>query len=91
MSFTKSVVAGLALALVGSAAIAGEMKVFPYNASANYCPSGLQPVTVGGVICCGAPNMHQTYQSYMAHPTPKKVRHVAKARDFCPEGTKGCY
>ncbi len=33
-----------------------EVAVWAYPADANYCPSGLQPVVVGGVVCCGVPN-----------------------------------
>ena len=33
-----------------------EIAIWAYPSAANYCPSGLQPVVVGGVICCGQPN-----------------------------------
>lgn len=96
MSITKSIIAGAAMALIGTAAVA-EMKIYPYNSAENYCPTGLQPITMNGVICCGTPNTTQSYQSVMAHPMPKKKhykkRHVHKARsvDTCAEGVKGCY
>lgn len=32
------------------------MLVHSYKSGANYCPAGLEPVMVGGVICCGTPN-----------------------------------
>ena len=51
-----------------------------YPASANYCPQGLQPVTLGGVICCGTPNA--TYSQ-----APERSYSPAPS---CPAGTKGC-
>ncbi len=96
MSITKSMAAAAAFAMIASAAVA-EMKVYPYHSSGNYCPDGLQPITISGVICCGTPNTKQSYQSAMAHPTPKKKhykkkhKHMSRAADTCPEGTKGCY
>ncbi|MEP5151760.1 hypothetical protein [Planktotalea sp.] len=35
----------------------------------NYCPVGLQPVVLGGVVCCGTPE-----RGY----TPMKQQHVKK-------------
>ena len=76
--------------------VAAEAKIYPYHAGANYCPAGLQPVTINGVICCGSPNQHVSYQSMMSHPAPKKhvhkkvVHKVRSARAHCPAGTKGC-
>lgn len=96
MSITKSMVAAAALAMIAGSATA-EMKIYPYQSKENYCPDGLQPVSISGVICCGNPNTNQSYQSAMAHPTPKKKhhkkKHVHKARavDTCAEGVKGCY
>ena len=83
-----------ALMAVSAPAMAKEAKLYPYASKANYCPAGLQPVTMGGVICCGTPNQNVSYQSMMVHPTPKKrhvkrVRHVSHAVD-CPIGVKGC-
>jgi hypothetical protein len=81
---------------MGTGAMA-EMKIYPYHSAANYCPSGLQPITMNGVICCGTPNTTQSYQQMMAHPMPKKKTHKAsyhrsaRAVDTCPEGQKGCY
>ncbi len=54
----------------------------PYPASANYCPTGYQPITVGGVICCGNPNTGEVYSTPVS--TPRRV-----AND-CPAGVKGC-
>lgn len=93
MSITKSIVAGAALALIGSAGLADGPKVYPYASSENYCPDGLQPVSISGVICCGTPNTKQSYQSAMAHTSGKKKmrRHKARSIDTCAEGVKGCY
>lgn len=94
MSFTKSVIAGVAVALMGTSAMA-EMKIYAYSSAENYCPNGLQPITMNGVICCGTPNTTQSYQQMMAHPMPKKAHkvsyHSARAVETCPEGQKGCY
>lgn len=88
------------IAAVGFTALAPQMasadvKVRPYATSENYCPAGLQPVSINGVICCGTPNTHETYQSAMAHPVAKKkvhkVRHKPRqTRSHCAVGTKGC-
>lgn len=63
--------------------------VHPYKA-ANYCPAGLQPVTVGGVICCGTPN---TSAHYVDRPGGKRhYRKVAKrhqSKYYAVEGEKG--
>ena len=75
--------------------VAAEAKIYAYPASANYCPAGLQPITISGVICCGVPNQHVSYHSMMKHPVRK--HHVKKtyykvrsARAHCPAGQKGC-
>ncbi len=33
-----------------------QMLVHKYPAKHNFCPAGLQPITMNGVICCGTPN-----------------------------------
>ena len=53
-----------------------DMAVWAYPSKANYCPAGLQPVVVGGVVCCGTPT-HYGYQSHPA-PKPRKVHKPAK-------------
>ena len=96
MRFTKVIVAAAALALVAplAAQAGGGNKIYAYHSSHNFCPAGLQPVTMDGTICCGRPNQSMTYQQVMAHPVAKKkrvhrvVRHVR--RSDCPIGTKGC-
>ena len=90
-----SLTAALLAAVVAAPAAAQGPKIYAYGASANYCPSGLQPITMNGVICCGQPNQNQSYQQVMRHPVPKK-RHVTHLRhsrvvDTCAEGVKGCY
>lgn len=65
-----------------------EMAIWAYPAKANYCPAGLQPVVVGGVICCGQPT-HVGYQSNN-HPklrrahTPKP--YVAYSKGYVATG-----
>lgn len=48
-----------------------DMAVWAYPSKANYCPAGLQPVVVGGVICCGQP----THVGYVAQHAPKPKKH----------------
>ncbi len=46
--------------------------IWAYPSKQNYCPAGLQPVVVGGVICCGTP----THAGYRAedHPRPRRAQ-----------------
>ena len=84
--------ASLTLATLMPAQVAAEAKIYPYHGQ-NFCPAGFQPVVVGGVICCGQPNQHMSYQQALAHPMPKKKRHVRRtysARPSYTPGTKGC-
>jgi hypothetical protein len=60
-------------------AMAQEAKVYAYTGVGNYCPAGLQPVTLNGVICCGTPNAG-SYQQAMMTAAPKKHHHVKKHR-----------
>ena len=87
--------AALLAAVIAGPALAEGPKIYAYHAGANHCPSGLQPITMNGVICCGQPNQSQSYQQVMRHPVPKK-RHVTRVQhirtvDTCAEGVKGCY
>lgn len=51
-----------------------DMAVWAYPAKHNYCPAGLQPVVVGGVVCCGTPNRHgNPYAHPVSKPRPKPV------------------
>lgn len=54
----------------------------PYPARENYCPYGLEPITVGGVICCGTAN---TSEPYVNRAGRSAYRHSS-----CPPGAKGC-
>ncbi|MEP2534022.1 hypothetical protein [Shimia sp.] len=58
--------------------------IHPYPASANYCPYGLQPVTMNGVVCCGTPTTSETY--YNRAGGKRRV-----STSSCPPGVKGCY
>ncbi|MEX0285620.1 MAG: hypothetical protein AB3N23_13510 [Paracoccaceae bacterium] len=74
-------------ALASTSAIAAgsdQPTVYPYASSANYCPAGLQPVSINGTVCCGTPNTNMTYQQATAAP-----RRRAHSRS-CPIGVKGC-
>lgn len=87
--------AAVGLATAAPLAAGSDTKIYPYATSHNFCPAGLQPVTISGVICCGTPNQNVSYQSMMAHPVAKKKVHRVKhrtysARAHCPVGTKGC-
>lgn len=73
-----------------------DVKIYPYASSENYCPAGLQPVTISGVICCGTPNTGHSYQSVKAHPVAQKKHHTVVRKTYrakqshCEIGTKGC-
>lgn len=93
-----ALIAALGLMAAAPQAATAQTKIYPYKTSENYCPHGLQPVSINGVICCGKPNQHISYQSAMSHPVAKKKRHVThrvvrkthRARSHCQVGTKGC-
>ncbi|WP_299373319.1 hypothetical protein [uncultured Tateyamaria sp.] len=95
MRFTRVIAVAAAVTALGavSAMAGGGPKVYAYHSSHNFCPAGLQPVTMDGTICCGRPNQSMSYQQALAHPVVKKkrvkkVRHVRRSN--CPVGTKGC-
>jgi hypothetical protein len=84
---------GITLGAVLPTQSAADAKIYAYPASANYCPAGLQPITIAGVICCGTPNQSVSYQAMMTHPVRRVHTHVKlrpSARAHCPVGTKGC-
>ena len=93
-----ALIAALGLMTVAPQTATAETKIYPYKTHENYCPTGLQPVSINGVICCGKSNQHISYQSAMAHPVAKKKRHVThrathkpqRARSHSQVGTKGC-
>ncbi len=89
--------AGLFIATLAPGQVAAQPKIYAYPSGANYCPAGLQPITISGVICCGTPNQSMTYAQVKAHPAPRAKRHVHRvvkprrsARAHCPVGAKGC-
>jgi len=79
--------AAVLAALVALPAGAEGVKLYPYATSVNYCPSGLQPIVLNGVICCGQPNTSMSYQQVKRHPVQ---RASFARRSNCPEGEKGC-
>jgi len=83
--------AAAAFLVFGAGALAAETKIYPYHATENFCPAGLQPVTMDGTICCGKPNQSMSYQAVMRHGTQKRhVRQMSEPKEECPLGTKGC-
>lgn len=88
------IAAGVALVLFAAApAMAIEAKIYPYASHENYCPAGLQPISISGVICCGMPNQHQTYQQVMKNLASGVRKHMPvnyNTRPDCREGDKGC-
>ena len=66
------------VAFSAAPAMAQEAKIYAFHGAGNYCPAGLQPVTINGTVCCGTPNAG-SYQQAMMHPTPRKKHvHVKK-------------
>ncbi|MDD9724359.1 hypothetical protein PVV74_02710 [Roseovarius sp. SK2] len=92
MRILKPILVALAATVTAGPALA-DGKLYPYHSKENYCPGGLQPVSLGGMISCGTPNQSQSYRQVMQHPVPKKKHYVHKARRSynCPEGQKGCF
>jgi hypothetical protein len=98
MRLTTAIAAAIGLLSAGLAGqVSAEPKLYAYPSSANYCPAGLQPVTLGGAIGCGTPNQPMTYAEVKAHPVvhrhPHRHRTAAlrrSARVPCPVGAKGC-
>lgn len=45
-----------------------DLNIYPVHTKSNYCPAGLQPVTISGSISCGIPNTSVTYRHMMTHP-----------------------
>lgn len=86
---TGLIAAAAVLCLTAAEGSAKELNYYPYATTHNFCPAGLQPVTAGGVICCGKPNQSITYQQAKRHPaTGRTARNVAA--DDCAVGAKGC-
>jgi len=55
------------LFLSAGAALAEGPRVYAYPGE-NFCPTGLQPVTISGVISCGTPNQKVSYSAMKATP-----------------------
>ena len=90
MRILSSLATLTALCVAAVPAAADSMKYYPYHGK-NFCPAGLQPISMGGVICCGTPNTQVTYRQMMRHPSP--VHHTPASHDkgkVCVEGEKGC-
>lgn len=93
MRIIKPLAVGFLAATIAAPSLAGEVRIYPYASKENYCPTGLQPVTISGVISCGQPNQTISYQQVKIHVGQygaRKIRH-AQAAGTCPEGVKGCY
>ncbi|MEM7520509.1 MAG: hypothetical protein AAF307_05675 [Pseudomonadota bacterium] len=76
-----------------------ETMIYPHHSKQNFCPAGLQPVTISGVISCGNPNKAVSYQQMLRHPKPARVHKPARAKKktyhrsahpTCTPGLKGC-
>ncbi len=67
----------------------GGPRVYAYTGVANYCPSGLQPISINGIICCGSPNQSVSYQAMQSRPL-RRARRYVQSMPSCPVGTKGC-
>ena len=65
-----------------------EMAVPIYSAgsSTNYCPAGLQPVSVDGTTSCGTPTSDMTYAEVKATPYGRR----SSSYVTCAPGVKGC-
>ncbi|WGW05444.1 hypothetical protein [Tropicibacter oceani] len=59
-----------------------------YNAP-NHCPAGLQPVTMGGVICCGTPNAGPYVDRPGKASYKPKAKPAYRPRAYAPVGEKG--
>ncbi len=75
-------------ALTALSAHAQEARLYPVPTNANYCPAGLQPVTINGAICCGQPNTNVTWYYMKKHPVQRAT--YTPRYSNCPEGVKGC-
>jgi len=65
-----------------------EIAIWAYPSAENFCPAGLQPVIVGGAICCGKP----THTGYQSHPPARRRTttpppYIAYGKGFEDDGT----
>ncbi|KRS16310.1 hypothetical protein [Roseovarius indicus] len=88
MRISLSLSAAALAALTALPAVAQEARLYPVPTNANYCPAGLQPITINGAICCGRPNTHVTWYEMKRHPVYRAATYTRSYN--CPEGTKGC-
>jgi len=72
-------IAGLGLdgAVLLPAQVSAEPKIYAYPASANFCPAGLQPVTISGVICLRHAEHGTSYQQDDVAPRAEKATRSA--------------
>lgn len=92
MRYTRVIAAAAAVTLMSAVSGMAQPKIYAYTGTHNFCPAGLQPVTMNGEICCGRPNQGISYQQAMSHPVKRK-KHVHRTyarKADCPVGTKGC-
>ena len=57
-----------ALAWNDSQPASDSIAIWAYPSQENYCPAGLQPITINGVICCGTP----THTGYREHSVQRR-------------------
>lgn len=82
---------GLGLAALTAMPASALPRIYAYATTANYCPAGLQPISINGVVCCGQPNQSITYQQAMSHPVVRRQYRPARAPQAdCPIGQKSC-
>lgn len=90
MRINTVLTAGFGLMMMGAVpAMAIDAKIYPYHGE-NFCPAGLQPITITGVICCGQPNQQISYEQAKMTAAPRHVRGYKAKQSSCPVGTKGC-
>ncbi|WP_420568131.1 hypothetical protein [Thalassovita sp.] len=89
----KAMLASVLMMGAAGPALADGPAIYRYATTANYCPGGLQPISINGVICCGTPNQSMSYQQATSAPAVRSYSRPAPKtrRAVCPEGEKGCY
>ncbi|WP_206050296.1 hypothetical protein [Oceaniglobus ichthyenteri] len=87
MTFNSQLKLGLGLLMLAglpATASAQDAALYAYPTE-NFCPAGLQPITISGVICCGVPTRAQSYAQMMQHPVQRKVQKVRRVqREYIP-------
>lgn len=68
------------LPLGETAPATSEVAVWPYPSERNFCPGGLRPVSVGGVICCGVPNRSEPQPVH--RQATRGGRYIATGKGF---------